>query len=272
MFVGSTDVDDVINWKNLMKKKFDLLRCTDEERLRFSIYKLEGDAEQWWITTEAILLGDRPITWGDFQREFDKKYFTDQMKDKKEAEFNRLVQGCLSVADYEAKFTSLSKFADVRDEGKKARKFVRGLNECIRTHMRLERYEDYSKAVTHALNVEVTEVKCSQEQDQNRKRVQPPQDDNQGHVWNGYAEPPKRQRWDDQGIGQGQLGYQQREFREKPECPQCRKRHFGICRLGKCFNCGQEGHSYKHCERPRQNLGVPNHAQGPNQAADRNRP
>ena len=66
------------------------------------------------------------------------------MKDRKEAEFNRLVQGNMSVAEYEAKFNSLCKFLEphVNDDGRKARKFVKGLNSYIYQQMGLERYED----------------------------------------------------------------------------------------------------------------------------------
>ena len=53
------------------KKTFKLLNCTDEEKLRFSIYQLMGDAEEM---TEAKLMRDGPVTWEDFQREFDRKF------------------------------------------------------------------------------------------------------------------------------------------------------------------------------------------------------
>ena len=125
-----------------------------------------------------------------------QKYFTDQMKAKKEVEFNRLVQGSLFVVDYEVKFTSLTKFTDpfVHDEGRKARKFVKGLNGYIRTHMCLKRYEDYSKAVKNALNVEVNEVKRPQEPNQNFKRTQPYQGGSSEDNRKGSFDAQKRQR------------------------------------------------------------------------------
>ena len=256
VFCGSTDADEVDNWKEVMKKKFDLLKCTDEERLRFSVYKLEGDAARWWDTTEARLARDGPITWNDFQIEFDHKFFTDQMKDRKEVEFLKFFQGSLSVAEYEAKFNSLSKFAGqyATDEGRKARRFVRGLSMHLRQHMVLKRYESYTKAVRDALNVEINEIRRPQEQHQNFKRPQPQQGVNQESYGNGIYGARKRQRGEKQGSYRGQSGDQEGIFQERPKCPTCRRRHPGICRLGRCFNCGEKGHLNNACPRPHQNL------------------
>ena len=56
------------------------------------------------------------------------------MKDQKEAEFSKLIQGNMFVAEYEAKFNSLSRFDEhiTSDDGRKARKFVKGLKSYIR--------------------------------------------------------------------------------------------------------------------------------------------
>ena len=59
-------MDVVEGWKESMMKKFDLLKCTEDERLHFSIHKLEGDAERWWKSTETMLLREGPITWRHF--------------------------------------------------------------------------------------------------------------------------------------------------------------------------------------------------------------
>ena len=192
-----------------------------------------------------------PVTWDDFQREFDRKFYTDQMKDRKEAEFHRLVQGGMFVADYEAKFNSLCKFAEpyANDDGRKARKFVKGLNDYIYQQMGLERYEDYSRAVSHALNAEAHEKRLPHDQNRNGKRTQPQQGGNPGGNGNGNPEAPKRPRGDDQDVGQEQ-GNQYKGFQQRPECPKCGRRHLGVCMHGKCFNCGQKGHIHKNCPDP----------------------
>ena len=59
-------------------------------------------------------------------REFNKKYFSPLIQEKREDDFIRLRQGNLSVAEYETQFTRLLKFAPelVMTERKRVRRFV----------------------------------------------------------------------------------------------------------------------------------------------------
>jgi len=50
------------------------------------------------------------VTWVRFKSEFLKKYFPEDLRNKKEAEFLNLKQGSLSVAEYAAKYEELSRF------------------------------------------------------------------------------------------------------------------------------------------------------------------
>ena len=67
------------------------------------------------------------MTWADFRREYYRQYFTDRYQDQKRREFAELKQGSMSVADYEAAFIDLSRFAYVANEREKCRLFQDGL-------------------------------------------------------------------------------------------------------------------------------------------------
>lgn len=108
MFKGTPDTDAADNWKMKLEKIFDAMECTDEQNVRFAVFTLEGEAEHWWRVEKARLEREGTvITWERFLQVFDKQYYSDSIQDKKEEEFNKLTQREMSVAEYEAKFTSL---------------------------------------------------------------------------------------------------------------------------------------------------------------------
>ena len=62
----------------------------------------------------------------------------------------------MSVTEYQREFTCLSKYAPkmLVSEEDRCRKFEDGLNDHIQAHVTGFYYEDFSKIVTCALNVE----------------------------------------------------------------------------------------------------------------------
>ncbi|XP_028059592.1 uncharacterized protein LOC114263293 [Camellia sinensis] len=70
------------------------------------------------------------MTWNQFKEIIYEKYFPQCFEDCKVSEFEQLKQNNMSVAEYEAKFTELARFAPhmVDTDYKKARKFEEGLN------------------------------------------------------------------------------------------------------------------------------------------------
>ena len=72
---------------------------------------LDKEADHWWLMTRRLLEDYGPIVWRQFKEAFYKKYFPDSVRRQKVGEFVRLEQRDLTVAQYEAKFTELSRFA-----------------------------------------------------------------------------------------------------------------------------------------------------------------
>ncbi|XP_057506501.1 uncharacterized protein LOC130789685 [Actinidia eriantha] len=73
-------------------------------------------------------------------------------------EFINLVQGTMTVAQYDAKFTSLSRFAKafVSTEEEKAKQFMRGLRPSIRNKIARNLIKVYSTMVSAAAAIEET--------------------------------------------------------------------------------------------------------------------
>ena len=73
-------------------------------------------------------------------------------------EFINLIQGSMTVAQYEAKFTNLSRFAKafVSTEEEKAKQFMRGLRPSIRNKIAGNLIKVYSTMVSAAAAIEET--------------------------------------------------------------------------------------------------------------------
>lgn len=102
-------------------------------------------------------LKERILNWDEFIKEFEDKYFPSSYRDAKKKKLLRLVQGTMAVAEYENKFTELSKYAGtiVASEIDHCKRFEEGLRREIRTPTTANaEWTEYSKLVETALRVE----------------------------------------------------------------------------------------------------------------------
>ena len=88
---------------------------------------------------------------------FRAKYFPDHVQEQKEREFAKLVQGALSRADYEARFSTLGRYAlHIFDNPhQKLRKFIDGLRSNIRRCVATNDPETFTRALRIAHIVEI---------------------------------------------------------------------------------------------------------------------
>ncbi|GAU49783.1 hypothetical protein TSUD_369070 [Trifolium subterraneum] len=136
-FVGGFNPDEAVKWVEEVEIIFDAMECANENKLALGTYVLREEANQWWKNAK-VRLGDRGVvmTWEMFKREFFKKYFLADVKNKKVVEFMKLEQGIMSVAEYAAKFESLCAFSPHYNtpeaENDKCVKFESGLRPNIK--------------------------------------------------------------------------------------------------------------------------------------------
>ncbi|KAK9951181.1 hypothetical protein M0R45_006639 [Rubus argutus] len=144
-------------WIYILEIHFEMMECTQVELCKVAACLLEGDARFWWDTIKRVtpppLL--EPMEWAEFKEKFLERFFPQVEKDKKEQEFIQVVQGRMTVIEYETKFTKLSCFAPhmVDTPNKKARRFIDGLNSNIR-RLVTGRGITYEEAVDRALTQE----------------------------------------------------------------------------------------------------------------------
>ena len=263
-FKGTADPVEARAWLKEMEKSFKILQIAEEQKTVFATYLLKGEANFWW-ESKKNLEGEGVITWERFSKLFLDKYFPKYMEGQMELKFLELKQNNLSVAEYEAKFTELSRFVPefVNTEEKRARRFQQGLKQWIQNRIAVFELTDYAAVVQKASIVEAGSEQ-SQKEREGRKRKRPGGPG--GSYVSGSFQPNVRRRQEFQTgresvasktenevVGQGgwQSGATQSMTSRPPvpECKTCGRKHVGTCVRSeiRCFRCGQMGHFANNC-------------------------
>ena len=128
---------------------------SDTTRIRLAAFQLEGEARVWWrwVRTSRDL---EVLTWDEFQEMFMGKHFPETARHAKAQEFLELKQRVMTVMDYMARFTELTRFADdyVATDMAKVRRFENGLRLSIRARIVGLRLQDMDYMVGTALTIE----------------------------------------------------------------------------------------------------------------------
>ena len=109
-FSGTSDLTEAEAWIMKIEKFFAVVDCSEEQKASYAAFILDKEADHWWCMTKRLLEDQGPIVWSQFREAFYKKYFPDSVRRQKVGEFVRWEQGDLTVAQYEAKCTELSRF------------------------------------------------------------------------------------------------------------------------------------------------------------------
>ena len=93
------------------------------------------------------------MTWNEFERLFNEKYFPEPIRQELAREFLTLKQGKMTVTQYANNFESLSRHATavIATELEKARRFEWGLDPVIRRGLLVLQLPTYTQVVDRAI-------------------------------------------------------------------------------------------------------------------------
>ncbi|XP_022848810.1 uncharacterized protein LOC111371135 [Olea europaea var. sylvestris] len=241
-FDGKADPLVAEKWLRGLEWIFKHMECIDTQKISCTEFMLIDAAGHWWkfalrTKTEAE---QHAMTWVQFKEEVMKKYFSQSLKDRREAEFLQLKQGKMPLEDYERKFEQLFRYALhlVDTEAKKARRFYLGLRPEVGGIMTSHHTTTYREVLQRAQS-----ISDRLEMD----RMIEKSDESFGkRKWNGSSIR--------KGLGQNkkantELGSSKPNKVIHP-CPKCNKGHRGECWFKKnvCYRCGQERHFAPDCK------------------------
>ncbi|MQL69728.1 hypothetical protein Taro_002039 [Colocasia esculenta] len=146
------------SWMREIEKIFGAIRCVEDDKVTLASYMLQKRADVWWSWMLRTRFEDGAVEvgWDDFVRLFRAKFVPEHIQDKMEQEFLSLTQGSMTVLEYKARFSELSKYAPhiVADERKKAKKFVMGLRPSLRTRLVAFDHRNLDEALSAACRQE----------------------------------------------------------------------------------------------------------------------
>ncbi|CAA0834107.1 Unknown protein, partial [Striga hermonthica] len=157
-FTGTESHTAVLEWMKKIDKIFVVLHLTQPQRVSLAGFQMKMDASDWWIDYWALRpeVEREPLTWEHMKYIVREKFLPQSFRDRMEQEFWHLQQGNASVDEYTRNFTRMSIFTGemVNTDAKKARKYLKGLNQRIRELIGSHGAMSYADTVLRAQEVE----------------------------------------------------------------------------------------------------------------------
>ncbi|XP_030553205.2 uncharacterized protein LOC115757207 [Rhodamnia argentea] len=119
-------------WIEDLEKAFEVLGCTEEEKVTLARYRLRDTAGDWWKGTKGRVFPKGTVPkWTVFAEVFNGKYFSETTQEQKMLEFQQLRQNRMNIDRFKAEFSKLPKYAPriVENPPDRARRFRDGLRQ-----------------------------------------------------------------------------------------------------------------------------------------------
>ena len=82
-FSGTSNPTEAEAWILKIKKFFEVMDSSKEQKASYAAFMLDKEADHWWRMTERILEDQGLITWKQFREAFYEKYFPNSVRPQK---------------------------------------------------------------------------------------------------------------------------------------------------------------------------------------------
>ncbi|XP_017227835.1 uncharacterized protein LOC108203426 [Daucus carota subsp. sativus] len=150
-FNGTTDPVEARVWLKEIENYFEIVGVEEEKKTIFVGFMFRVEANYWWEAKRGME-GTTTIPWDRFTHLLLEKYYPKHL----EIKFLELKQGNMTVAEYENKFSELSRFVPhlVDREENRSWRFQQGLKPWIRNRVAILEITSYATMVQKATIVE----------------------------------------------------------------------------------------------------------------------
>ncbi|XP_028098491.1 uncharacterized protein LOC114298162 [Camellia sinensis] len=209
-FCGGIEPLKAETWLLEIEKLYEVFPCTETQKVLIATYTLKDEAR----------------------------------RDRKVSEFQELKQGRMSVAEHEAKFTELARFAPhmVDTDYKKVRKFEGGLDLEVFDRVGVLKLPTYVEVLDRSLMAKATIAAMRQSKAPVTITTE----------WRGKRSKfgsKKSRSFVSKKQNTGSTNSSSQRDRSNPICLDCGKRHRGVCHRvsDACYRCSQPGHVVRDC-------------------------
>ncbi|KAM0011412.1 putative nucleotidyltransferase, Ribonuclease H [Helianthus debilis subsp. tardiflorus] len=240
-FTGKKGVVDCMTWLDEMDTVVDISGCAEKDVVKFVSQSFKGEALARWrslvqASGKAVLYS---MSWEEFISLIKENYCPQHEVEKIESDFLSLVMTNLDCQAYLTSFNTMSRLVPylVTPEPKRIARFIGGLAPEIKASVKASRPATFRSVADISLSLTMDAVRqrsLRNKEAEKRKR----EDDNSRRSSKKHRENGDDKRGSESRKDGHQSG-------EKPKCKNCKRHHFGKCRLesnsqtqSKSFACG----------------------------------